>query len=135
MSNPQRAFLFEPGPGSRAPLAPPAPASPRELGHRAAAAAAAHADQVRAGWLAAACALVERFAERERDGAPFLLEEARAWAEEQGLEAPPDKRAWGAVPMALRRRGRLSSCGWAPAKSSHGSPKVKWQAASRGGAQ
>jgi hypothetical protein len=83
-----------------------------------------HAERVRAGWIDAACAAVVAFAVRQ--ASPWLLEQARTHAEAQGLPAPPDKRAWGAVSQTLKRRGQIASVGYAPAASSNGSPKCLW---------
>lgn len=97
----------------------------RHRGHRAAALAAAHADRVRDDWTARAMAWTRAFAARRGD-TPWLMEEAREFAEAGGLEAPPDKRAWGHVVQALKRQQFLRSMGTGAARSSHGSPKVRW---------
>jgi hypothetical protein len=97
----------------------------RRRGHRAAALAAAHADRVRGDWTDRAMAWTGAFADRRGD-VPWLMEEAREFAEAGGLEAPPDKRAWGHVVQALKRKGVLRSVGTGAARSSHGSPKVRW---------
>jgi len=83
-----------------------------------------HAEDCRPGWLDRAAALVTTFAQAH---GLFLLEDARCFAERQGLPAPPDKRAWGAVAQVLARRGVLVRDGYAPAASSHGSPKCLWR--------
>jgi hypothetical protein len=104
---------------------PPLVARARQRGHRAAALAAARADRVQDEWTVKAIAWTRQFADRRRD-TPWLMEEARAFAEDGGLEAPPDKRAWGHVVQALKRQGVLRSMGTGAARSSHGSPKVRW---------
>lgn len=57
----------------------------------------------------------------------FLAEDARAFAERLGFEAPPDGRAWGAVIQGAAREGLIAKVGYAPAKSSNLSPKVLWR--------
>jgi hypothetical protein len=104
----------------------PAPAeSARATGHRLAALSAQRAETASPGWVEAACILVALFA--ATTPAPFLMEDARRCAELQGLGAPPDKRAWGAVTQALKRKGVIQACGTGAARSSHGSPKVLWR--------
>lgn len=60
---------------------------------------------------------------------PFLAEDVREWAEARGLPAPPNEKAWGPVMQAARRAGIVWPCGYAPARSSNGAPKVRWEAA------
>lgn len=59
---------------------------------------------------------------------PFMTEDVRDWAEENGLPPPPDRRAWGAIAIAAKRAGLVKSMGYAPQKSanSHGAPKTLW---------
>ncbi|MGE3278046.1 MAG: hypothetical protein AB7O67_23285 [Vicinamibacterales bacterium] len=97
----------------------------RRAGQVAAERAGQHAEDARRGWLDRAAALVTTFAQAH---GLFLLEDARLFAERQGLPAPPDKRAWGAVVQMLARRRVLVRDGYAPAASSHGSPKCLWRA-------
>jgi len=107
---------------------PPDPApteTPRATGHRLAALSAQRAENVSPGWAERAIALAALYA--ARTGTPWLMEDARTYAERQGLPPPPDKRAWGAVTLALRRAGIIESCGTGAARSSHGSPKVLWR--------
>ena len=96
----------------------------RSKGHDAAEMAASRADRVSPGWTDAACTAVARFAARHQ--AAWLLEEARTYAEAEGLAPPPDKRAWGAVIQILRRRGVVKLVGYGAAVSSNGSPKCRW---------
>lgn len=85
-----------------------------------------HAEQVHAGWHEEALGYVRAFV-RVTEG-PFLLEEARRWAEGGGLVPPPDARAWGAVIRAAQRACVVAATGdyrtdrW-------GSPKHLWAAA------
>ena len=57
----------------------------------------------------------------------FLTEDVRAMAEADGLPAPPDKRAWGAVMRKAAHAELIKADGYAPSKSSNLSPKVRWR--------
>lgn len=59
----------------------------------------------------------------------FLAEQFRDFAERRGIEAPPDKRAWGAVLQSAARERLIAKAGCAPALSSNLSPKVLWRPA------
>lgn len=79
-------------------------------------------------WVRKACVFVLGFAHvKHADKSRFLIEDAREYAEASGFLAPPDKRAWGQVPTALRRRGELRADGYLPSPASNGSPKVAWR--------
>lgn len=55
---------------------------------------------------------------------PCTIEQLRAWATSKGLPLAPDERAWGAVTRAAIRQGVIEPTGgYAPARSSNGSPK------------
>ena len=54
-----------------------------------------HANRVESEWSGQALGLLVAFA--KQSGRPFLIEEARAYAEQNGLPLPPDARSWGAV--------------------------------------
>lgn len=84
----------------------------------------AHADRVEDGWRYQALALLTAFANEV--GRPFVVEEARAYAEQRGLPDPPDARAYGSVVRLARAKGRIKRVGYAPAASSNGSPKCQW---------
>ena len=92
-------------------------------------AAAGHADRLEANWRHQALGSLTIFA--NLIGRPFLIEEARAFAENNGLPPPPDGRAWGAVTQAAARGAvpRIRKVGAAPAASSNCSLKVQWIAA------
>lgn len=115
------SFTFDP------PAVPAAltPADARVVGLDGAARSAVRADGVSADWVERACARVTAYADAATE--PFLLEDARAAAEADGLPKPPDGRAWGAVVTVLKSRRILTSAGPAPAKSSHGSLKFTWK--------
>lgn len=89
--------------------------------------AATHADKVEESWTERASVLFVDYANDVAKGQPFLVEDARAWAEQQGLPKPPDNRAWGFVAKAMRQAGHIIFSGYAPAKSSRGSPKTLWR--------
>lgn len=57
----------------------------------------------------------------------FLAEDVREFAEAQGLDLPPDGRAWGAVFQTAARQNVIRKVGYAPARSSNLSPKVQWE--------
>jgi hypothetical protein len=80
---------------------------------------AAHAERVTPGWGEQAREIVKTI---PRD-CHFTMERAREWCYARGLPVPPEQRAWGAVTTKLLRDGDIEAHGWAPAASSHGSPK------------
>ncbi len=84
-----------------------------------------HADRIEDGWTYQALGMLTAFS-RQATG-PFLIEEARAWAEKQGLPPPPDARSWGAVARRAAAKHRIEKVGYAPAASSNCSPKVQWR--------
>jgi len=88
-------------------------------------AVAAKADKKNAGWVAAALAKLETFAQ-ESTG-KFTIEQARA-AIEAELPKPHDLRAWGQVTRQARGTGLIVQDGYAPAASSNGSPKPLYRA-------
>lgn len=51
-----------------------------------------HADRKEPNWSDAALFMVRRYA--RMSGAPFMAEDARAFADKMGLNDPPDGRAW-----------------------------------------
>jgi hypothetical protein len=89
--------------------------------------AALHADSNEAEWSIKASILFIDYARDVMKGKPFLTESAREWAEDQGLSTPPDNRAWGHVTRAMREAGHIVFDGYAPAKTSNGSPKCLWR--------
>jgi hypothetical protein len=93
-------------------------------GHCAAKAAADHADNTSLNWTQRAVLLFTEYAKQTPH--PFLTEEAREFAEANGLPSPPDARAWGHVSKRCQRAGVIVSVGFGAAKSSNGSPKVLW---------
>ena len=99
--------------------------SASEKGHAAAKASADRADRESADWTKKATILFQEYASLALG--PFLTEEARQYAERNGLTSPPDGRAWGHVAKAAQRAGITVSAGFGSAKSSNGSAKVLWR--------
>ena len=56
----------------------------------------------------------------------FTIDQLRR---EAGVESPTDERAWGGVIKRAARLGIIVRVGYAPAASSHGSPKPVWRLA------
>lgn len=97
--------------------------------------AGTHADAIEDGWRHQALSLLTMFS--RRIGRPFLIEEARLWAEQpsQGPPPPPDARAWGSVVRiaANRKRPRIRKTGgYGRAASSNCSEKPLWVACLHG---
>jgi len=86
----------------------------------------AHADACESGWTYQAVALITAFA-KANAGRTFLIEEARAYAIENGLPHPPDARAWGGATRSARAKGRIKKVGAAQAASSNLSLKHTWE--------
>jgi hypothetical protein len=85
--------------------------------------AAQHAEDVAPGWAKRAYAMVIKTPIIFGATTPFTMEEARNWAYHMGLDQPAEERAWGGVTARLVREGIIEPVGYAPAASSHGSPK------------
>lgn len=84
-----------------------------------------HANREESEWSGQALGLLVAFAKQA--GRPFLIEEARAWAEANGLPPPPDARAWGAVTKRASVKKRIEKCGAGAAASSNCSLKPLWR--------
>lgn len=69
---------------------------------------------------------------RHTFGEPFLLEDARE-ASRPRLTQPQNGKAWGAAVQLACRQGWIQKAGYAPARSSNGSPKCLWKTASADG--
>lgn len=61
---------------------------------------------------------------RRAFGQPFLLEDAR---EVSRLPKPTNAKAWGAAVQLACRQRWIEKAGYAPARSSNGSPKCVWR--------
>ena len=94
-------------------------------GHEMARLSSDRADRELGDWSTRAHNFLIQFAQSNPYG--FLVEDARAYAELYGLEPPPDSRAWGHIIRTAKREQLVVSCGYGIAKSSNGSPKVKWK--------
>lgn len=101
----------------------------QHAGRMAALQAAEHADREMEDWSTEASCLLIDFARDIAAGQPFLLEDAREWAERGGFPQPPDRRAWGHIALAMKRAGHITPCGYAPARTSRGGPKTLWRLA------
>lgn len=53
---------------------------------------------------------------------PFTIEEARTSVQKR-IPAPPEQRWWGEIAQNFIKRGLIKAVGYAPARSSNGSPK------------
>jgi hypothetical protein len=91
----------------------------------------AHANDDAPGWSQRAYDNIARNPGLKRH-AGFTMEVARAYAWGHGLDSPPDLRAWGGVTLRLIRDGVLVRIGYAPAASSHGSPKALYRIRTHG---
>lgn len=87
---------------------------------------ARHANRVHSEWTGQALGMLTVFA--SQCGRPFLIEEARVWAEARGLPMPPDKRSWGSVTRSAVFKKRIEDSGdTARVASSNGSKKTLWR--------
>ena len=84
-----------------------------------------HANRVESEWSGQALGLLVAFARQHAE--PFLIEEARRWAEANGLPPPPDARSWGTVTKRASIKKRIEKAGAAPAASSNCSLKPLWR--------
>jgi hypothetical protein len=84
-----------------------------------------HANREESEWSGQALGLLVAFA--TDCGRPFLIEEARQYAESKKLPPPPDARAWGAVTRRAAAKKRIRKVGFRAAASSNCSPKVLWE--------
>lgn len=84
------------------------------------------ANKAESEWSGQALGLLTAYAAR-RFPEPFLIEQARAWAESVGLPPPPDARAWGAVTKRASVKHRIEKAGAGAAASSNCSLKPLWR--------
>lgn len=78
-------------------------------------------------WTERAAQHLREFARRIAVGQPFLIEDARA-AAPRSLGEPSNGKAWGPAVQRARKAGYIKGAGFAPARSSNGSPKCLWTA-------
>jgi hypothetical protein len=93
-----------------------------------------HADRVDPGWSDEAAVVLRDYATawaRAWGDTPFMAEDVRAYAEEQGFTKPPDDRAWGAVFVRARKQGVIARVGLAltQRRCSHKRPQTAWRLA------
>ena len=97
----------------------------REAGYEGAQRAATRAGE---GWQETAYAAFVTFVNR-LGYSPFTIEDARVGCCD--VPPPPDGRARGHIATRARRAGVIVACGYAPTRSSNGSPKVLWRKAGK----
>lgn len=105
--------------------AAPAP-TPVQTRHRAADRALAKVTRERGRlWLEQARQAVRLYGAQHADG--WLLEDARAWAEAEGVIQPPaNPKAWGGVVRQLLQRGEIAQVG-ARRSASNACLKPTWK--------
>lgn len=69
-----------------------------------------HAEQEHEGWSTQALDALRRFIELKTE--PFMAEEVRLWAHNNGLPKPPSARAWGSIMLMAKRRGWIRFVGY-----------------------
>lgn len=79
-------------------------------------------------WVRTSAEYLRWYATRVAHGQPFLLEDAREVSSIHGIEHPANERAWGAAVRHAAACGWIVKNGYAPARSSNGSPKCLWKA-------
>lgn len=81
----------------------------------------------------AVCIALQFFAQAGCEGA--LFEDVREYATQQGLASPPSPNAWGAVCLAMSKRGMIVKTGQlraSRAERSHARAQPVWRLHSRG---
>jgi hypothetical protein len=86
----------------------------------------ATAIELTADWKTKALSAVLEFA-NEHVGESFVGEDIRAFAEANGVPIASDGRYWGHLLKEAERKGAIEKVGFAPTRSSNGSPKVLWK--------
>lgn len=84
-----------------------------------------HAERVEPGWRELALVSLEQFL-AGHDGS-FLTEQFIEWSRKNGVEQPPDDRAWGPVITRAFRRRIIERVGFALARTSNLGPKSVWR--------
>jgi hypothetical protein len=83
-----------------------------------------HADRVSPEWSERA---YDKLFEYAWLGVDFMTEDVRLWAEQVGLDSPPDNRAWGAVVNKAVREHLIERVGYGNAKTGHMRPMPIWR--------
>jgi hypothetical protein len=99
----------------------------RELAAEGASVAADHADDEYGFWSIYAEEYFRRFI-KEKPNCTFMTEQVREFAERDGFEPPPDKRAWGSVAANMSRCGVIKKLGYSQSTipSHHAGIKTLW---------
>jgi uncharacterized protein (DUF934 family) len=84
--------------------------------------AGTRAEVLSPGWTERAALAIRKHAKARK---PFRIEEVAL----SFPDKPHDGRAWGHAARAAQRNGWIRRVGYAPAATSHGSPKCLWEAA------
>lgn len=90
-----------------------------------------HAEREHCGWSGAAFDILATFAAKAaRSGETFTSEQVRAYADERGLPAPPDGRAWGSVFLRASRAKMIEHAGFDTSTNPRrgDTPIKKWRA-------
>lgn len=83
------------------------------------------ANRVQPNWGARAYEAFEQAAKEAT--APFTIEQIREQIARMGVEPPSDQRAYGQIVLRAAKLNLIKKTGeFAPARSSHGSPKPLW---------
>lgn len=89
--------------------------------------AAEHADREFESWTEEAFDILSRYIKAMR-GAPFTAPMVRDFAERNGLEAPPSKRAWGQPFVRAKRLNMIACTGFVNASNEmHSQPIRVWR--------
>jgi hypothetical protein len=83
-----------------------------------------HANRVSPEWSNRAYEKLQEFALL---GNEFMTEDVRLWADKNGLDSPPDNRAWGAVVNKAVRANLIERVGYGNAKTGHMRPMPVWK--------
>ena len=99
----------------------------RELAAEGASVAADHADDEYGFWSIYAEEYFRRFI-KEKPNCTFMTEQVREFAERDGFQPPPDKRAWGSVAANMSRCGVIKKLGYSQSTipSHHAGIKTLW---------
>jgi hypothetical protein len=83
-----------------------------------------HANRVAPNWSTRA---YEKLFEYAWLGNDFMTEDVRLWAEQTGLDSPPDNRSWGAVINKAVRANLIERVGYGNSKTGHMRPMPIWR--------
>lgn len=88
--------------------------------------AVAAANRKRSGWADDAYEALYEYVNGQDKA--FLAEEVRDWAESNGLDIPPSKRAWGAIFVKAKNAGIIRACGFRATSNprAHRTPATLW---------